>query len=336
MDYDKIIDQKIIDQKATTLKRLNNIHNLASQDALSFNKVETFTTSSRIQILNLPEYRLLRKGTTVIGGEASSGKTTLALQIAIDILLHNDPFQLLFFTLDESLERAKRKILSLLLANQNLLPVDEKGKRYNVAFQPINDELATILSQPKQQELLKRMHICNDEYFLHPHNEGFINAIAHIHAPKLIVIIDYLQLLPKSSSHNNLRENFNATLAYLKHQVNVLNAHDANEVLLLLISQVSRAHHQTHFAFRETSEIENIADSALVLEYIPEPKSQSTNRSREKIIVPTRTLKLIKNKDGARAVFKAYMACDIPFFNQIDTIHQRHNEQSTIFRVNNY
>ncbi|NIZ19960.1 DnaB-like helicase C-terminal domain-containing protein [Entomospira culicis] len=325
--------QLIINQTATTLDRLSHIQNLAGESALHFPAVKTFSTSRRFSFLNAPEYKILRKGTTVIGGEASSGKTTLALQLAIDMMLQSPDLSLLFYTLDESIERAKRKILSLLLANQDLLPKDKHGKRYNIAFDPLTQELQDILKEPSQQAILKRIHLSNDAYFLDPTHNGFHQAIAHVGAYRTIIIVDYLQLLPKANHIHNLRENFNASLAYLKDQINKLNANPQNEMLLLLLSQVTRGASQSTFNFRETSEIENIADSAIVLEYDSQPKSQPTGRGKEKVIALSRTLRLIKNKDGAKATFQAIMASDIPFFSHIDIANQRYTDSSSTFKV---
>ncbi|NIZ47658.1 DnaB-like helicase C-terminal domain-containing protein (plasmid) [Entomospira nematocerorum] len=329
-----VTDDHIIEQKKVTIDRLQQITHLGDHEALLFEEIKPFTISKRLEFLNLPEYRLLRPGTTIIGGEASSGKTTLSLQIAVDILLHNPKAQLLFFSLDESHTRAKRKLISLVLAMQNLLPSDKKNRRFNLAYEPLSSDLQDILASPEQQAILKRIHISDDAYFLDPINDAFINAVAHVSSQEVIIIIDYLQLLPKSGLYNsNLRENFNASLAYLKQQVNRLNNHMQARVLLLLLSQVSRSNSGSTFAFRETSEIENIADSALVLEYASQPKSQSTGRGKEKIISQARTLRLVKNKDGAKATFQAIMSPDIPFFHEIYLTNQRFTHETSIFRV---
>jgi DnaB-like helicase C terminal domain len=325
--------QLIMQRSQKNIEALDRINHLAWESTLSFPLVNTFSTSRRFALFNAPEYRLLRKGTMVIGGEASSGKTTLALQMAIDMLLQSPDVCLLFFTLDESLERAKRKVLSLLFANQDLLPKDKNGKRYNLAFDTLTFELQNILLEPNQQALLRRIHLCDSSYFLDPVHQGFHNAIAHVGAYRTIVLIDYLQLLPKSDHTHNLRENFNATLAFLKNQINTLNANPKNQMMLILLSQVSRATQQNTFNFRESSEIENIADSALILEYDSSPKSHATGRGKEKVLSLARNLRLIKNKDGAKATFAASMSSDIPFFHHIDIINQRYTDSSSSFKV---
>jgi replicative DNA helicase len=326
-------EQATVDRVGESIDRLAHIHNLAKSDTLQFSVVETYKTSKRLDVLNLPEYRLLRKGTTIIGGEASSGKTTLALQLAIDILLHNPHASLLFFSLDESLERAKRKAISLLLANQNLLQKDKQGRRYNLAHQPLDDLSQRLLSEPRQVELLQRIHICDDPYFLQPEHDALVHAMAHVASSQLILIVDYLQLLPKASYNSPLRENFNAQLAFLKQEVNRINNQNDRQIMLLLLSQVGRNAGGGNFNFRETSEIENMADVALVLEYASDAKSTPTGRGKEKVITAARNLRLVKNKDGAKTTFVARMASDIPFFEQVDLQQQRPSADTTVFRV---
>lgn len=323
---------KEIAKTTETLHRLADLQPINILSEADLPELKPYACSARFAALNHPEFRVLRKGITVIGGEASSGKTTLALQMALDVLLHNEDTALLFFSLDESKERAKRKILSLLLALQERLPLAKRATRYDLSYQPLTPEILAILKEEEQANLLSRIIISDDPYFLEKEHDAFINSVIHMKKRKVMVIVDYLQLLPKANYNGNLRENFNAILAFLKQQVNYVNSQMHHEVWLLLLSQVSRSNQSGLYSFRETSEIENIADSAFLLDQ-SDNNTENVIKNKNKILSLHRNLKLIKNKDGARAIFQISMANDIPFFSHVQLLHQRVLSSNSVFRV---
>ncbi|WP_047115138.1 DnaB-like helicase C-terminal domain-containing protein, partial [Brachyspira hyodysenteriae] len=101
--------------------------------------------------------------------------------------------------------------------------------------------------------------------------------------PRLIVVIDYLQIIDHDST--TLREGLNKICSYLKDIQKQLNC------MMILLSQFNRSREtniNTLIRYRETSEIENISDLCINLESVSNQADYNTK------------LYIVKNKAGEK------------------------------------
>ena len=213
-----------------------------------------------------------------IGAETSVGKTSFASQLSLELLENNDDTILAFYSLDDSkIFLIKKMIMQLLHKNIN-------KKNYNNFEKLINkykdSSLKLLLSG--RIAIFDKLNIYNLYSQLLKLKKNAENEL-NIKNPKIIVVIDYLQIIDYDS--NNLREGLNKTCSYLKDIQKQLNC------MMILLSQFNRSKENninTLIRYRETSEIENISDLCINLESISNQSSYNTK------------LYIVKNKAGER------------------------------------
>lgn len=202
----------------------------------------------------------LRDSLITIGAESSVGKTSFASQLALEILENNDDTILAFYSLDDSKTFLTKKIIQQLLNkntkktyknNEDIIKLIKKYK---------NDYLKILLS--KRIAIFETINIYNIYNQLIQFKKNAQNNL-NIKEPRIIVIIDYLQIIEHDSS--NSREGLNKVCSYLKEIQKKLNC------MMILLSQFNRSKEtniNTLIRYRETSEIENISDLCINLESI--------------------------------------------------------------------
>ena len=143
------------------------------------------------KVLNQDDYCLIRDGFITIGGEASTGKTSFVTGLIIDLLKGDENMCFLFYTLDDSKELTFTRMLSQ-LSNKNLFKADTKQHKeaHKAILQRI--VLSEDVSNIKQDTTtVKKITGCS----------------------KLIIAIDYLQIVPMPASYTkDTRHFFNDTL----------------------------------------------------------------------------------------------------------------------------
>ena len=219
----------------------------------------------------------LRDSLITIGAESSVGKTSLASQLALEILENNNDTILVFYSLDDSRIFLIKKMIMQLLSkntkkqyyNDDIVKLIKKHK---------NDYLKLLLSG--RIAIFERLNIYNlYNQLLKLRKNAQINL--NIEEPRLIVIIDYLQIIDHENT--NLREGLNKICSYLKDIQKKLNC------MMILLSQFNRSKEtniNTLIRYRETSEIENISDLCINLESVQNEDSYNTK------------LYIVKNKAG--------------------------------------
>jgi len=229
---------------------------LAEETIIDVND-KPYKTSDTFEALN--DIGLIRDGLIVIGGEASAGKTSFLTALGLDILTHNQNAGLLVYTLDDSKQLTARRILTQ-ASKENLFTgkVDEW--------------------QNTHRDLLGRI-VLRDHIDLASLDLEARAAQALIDCERLLIMIDYLQILPLPDG--DARQGHNMNLKRLKSQQARLDCP------IFLASQLNRDD-KAKWRFRETSEIENQADVALVIDT---PEDDDSNE---------RTIRILKNKLGAR------------------------------------
>ena len=260
------IEEHIIDD--------NSIENLITlvKTAKNYNLENT-------SFINLGPF--IREGLITIGAESSVGKTAFATQLSIDILENNNDTILAFYSLDDSKMFIIKKIISYLLNKHN-----------NIDYQCTDNELIENIKSNKYKTLnilmnnriavFEKLSIYNlYEEILKLKDNAYKKL--NIKNPRLIIVIDYLQIIEHDS--HNLREGLNKICSYLKDIQKKLNC------IILLLSQFNRSKDSevnTLIRYRETSEIENVSDVCINLENIKNEIKYNTK------------LHIVKNKAGEK------------------------------------
>ncbi|TXJ42188.1 replicative DNA helicase [Brachyspira pilosicoli] len=215
----------------------------------------------------------LKNSLITIGAESSAGKTSFASQLALEILKNNDDSILTFYSLDDSKIFLIKKMILQLINNNNesdFIKLVNKNK----------NDLNVLLSG--RIAIFEKLNIYNIYSELLKIKKNAIDKLK-IKEPRIIVIIDYLQIIDHDSK--NLREGLNKICSYLKYIQKEFNC------MMILLSQFNRskeANINTLIRYRETSEIENISDLCINLESIENQDNYNTK------------LYIVKNKSGEK------------------------------------
>ena len=213
----------------------------------------------------ITDLNIIRPGFITIGGEPSSGKSSLVTQLIKDILLKNQDYCALIISIDDSIWTTAKRILSQatftdwINENHSLLETDKTSLNNLFSRIAISEE-RTIYDIATQITNLKKI----------------------TGRQKIIVSIDYLQLVDIES--NDIRTGLNDFTRELKEMQK-----NTPDMIVFCLSQFSRqGKEKLYYKYRETSEIENLSDVCIDIE-----KQEEENK---------RLIKIIKNKFGILAL----------------------------------
>ncbi len=300
---------KLISDKAIEVS-MNNTPPLKSRilESLFTNEQELeessiYNTSERLKIFQ--NSSLIRDGFITMAGFSSSGKTSFAIQIGLDILMHNINTVLVIYSLDDSKAFLKKKMYKQML-NEN--------SSIDISFiNPIENNILNYESY-LDKTLINRIHILENMNLFKDVNAIDIyrdlKAIENYHSGienlKLVVIVDYIQILEHDSIH--VREGLNRACKELK------NIQKSFNCMLIALSQLSNEGN-----YRETSEIRNISDVIIKQhsekEYVEKvlKKNYSDNNSNNSMNF---VFTIEKNKAGIKGMtYKATINSNFIFEN---------------------
>lgn len=215
-----------------------------------------------------------------IGAESSVGKTSFASQLALEILENNDDTILVFYSLDDSKTFLTKKMILQLFNKNNKVFFNNDDDFIKSVKKYKNTVLKLLLSQ--RIAIFEKLNIYSMYSQLLELKNNAIHKL-NIKKPKIIVVIDYLQIIEHDSI--NLREGLNKVCSYLKNIQKEFNC------MMVLLSQFNRSKEMninTLVRYRETSEIENISDLCINLESILDQDFYNTK------------LYIVKNKSGEK------------------------------------
>lgn len=216
----------------------------------SYQPLETYKVSNPI-LQELNEFYVFRKGLFVIGGLTHSGKTYLLLNVLIDLLKNND-VKILYIALDDSINHILRRLTAILLdKNIKTLTLEDIRKLEDFSF-------------------LKNLFFTNQ----------FENIIDYIEYD--IIAIDYFQNISsqKNIPVEDIRNYLNKKLFEIKQFVNI------QQKTVFLISQLNRQaqgkkkenNFSENYYYRETSELENVADVAIDIQVKDKTQVPTVNK----------------------------------------------------------
>lgn len=199
------------------------------------------------------DLKLFSDNFTVIGGDSSGGKTSIACQIALDLLQHNPNLHLLLYSLDDGLNFILPKLIKQLLndsaVSNDLLELSA------VDYVSIYNYIQCL-----DAEVQNRIHIHTDLTFIADKNDPSKNDdniglnlkelknLGH----DVIVVIDYVQIIEVVNRDKEYRHALNDICKYLK------SLQQVAECYMIVLSQLGYEGN-----LRESSEIKNIADVIL-------------------------------------------------------------------------
>ena len=241
--------------------------------------------------LNEDEIWAIRKGFLVVGGETSHGKTSFASFLCSCILERDPTAGVLFYSLDDAVNFSAKRILSQ-LRRENMI---KKGKQEEMVF----------LSE-EEKKISKRILLFNSFSFERIEND-FLELEKNFQESPLknpIIVIDYLQLV-KLGEGESRREELNRVVSLLK------DLQKEKNLLIICLSQYSRGKKYEGYRYRETSEIENVADVCIDLERPDEEKAKKYGLTWDENLT---LVKISKNKIGRKnLIFHSRIQKDFTF-----------------------
>ena len=210
----------------------------------------------------------------IIGGQASSGKTLLSIQFALELA---QKYRVGYFSLETHL----KKLTDRVIANLARVPLNKiKDRDLSAADWAAVAEASRRLSE-MQLDLI--------------HASGM--SVRDIQAMALnkryqVIVVDYLQIVREPS--------IKAIDRVTNISMGLHTLAQSNGITVIALSQLSRPEKEkgkplppTMSSFRESGQIEQDADVAILL-WLSDPNDNKSNRM----------LKVAKNKEGERARFE--------------------------------
>jgi len=257
-----------------------------------------------LAVLNDTRYNAIRDGLIVLGGEAGMGKTSFMTQIIIELLRHHTDMAGLIITLDDSFKRLDRRIVSQVHKKNLLLGEIDERLFDDSVISRISTWDSMLVSQLK----------------------GWAGAVKRKHnAQKIVIGIDYLHIIREERSQPTQREYFNDVVSQLKDIQKALSP----GCVMLLLSQFNRQVESMTRRYRETSEIENVAEVCIditgkyVREIIPGLEADKKKRYKPAYSDPTRYIEITKNKAGDKATWKALFNTATLLFERLENTEDR-------------
>ncbi len=273
----------------------------------SLEESSIYQTSERLNVFQKDS--LFRDGFITLAGFSSSGKTSFAMQIGLDILRHNPNTALVVYSLDDSKAFLKKKIYKQLL-NEN--------QAINISYiNPIQNDILKYSgyldkSVTNRIHILESMNLFSDIGTLDIYRDlkGIQNYHKTIDDLKIVVIVDYIQILEHDSQ--NVREGLNRACKELK------NIQKSFNCMLIALSQLSNEGN-----YRETSEIRNISDVIIKQysekEYVEKVLRRNFDDAQTSASALNFVFSLEKNKAGSKgALYKANINSNFIFDNFVD------------------
>lgn len=216
------------------------IKEIETLNEIEFKEITTFNVENAV-LSELNKYYIFRAGLMTIGGKTHSGKTSLLLNITLDILMNNPEKNVCYIALDDSFTFIAKKIVSMI-----------KGKDMRNITKNDWEEVVK-----EKKDVFKRFFITNrfDLDKLHKYD---------------IIVLDYFQNI-ETPFNADIRNYLNKVLSEIKEFTKTGNK------LFIIVSQINRERkkEKTEFYYRETSELENVSDVCLDIENVYQDKEKT-------------------------------------------------------------
>ncbi len=256
-----------------------------------------------------------------IGGNSSSGKTSLVTQMIKDLMIANDNAICLFYSLDDGAYFGMRKVIQHFTEYYNKMIFDNK-KAIPKYTEPITEKYIKDFDNLKNididiDKILKRIVMLGSFNDLKSDIDliklRFQDDIKEKTGknPLIIIALDYLQILSNDTSRTD-KSFYSDLVKYLK-DIQQAETKEKNGCIFFMLSQINRNSSKSNNAdlnsFRETSEIENLSDIAITIDYKEKPNQKKSSNNKTEFITdykePNRDIKIVKNKIGLKKDYNA-------------------------------
>lgn len=252
----------------------------------------------------------LTPGLIVLGASPSTGKTTFAKQIADKVVEKHGDAACLFVSLEQSKEELRVKTLSRLSGVENrdiqrgrldpqsegwkkIIEAKEEFKAWAGRMQVLEGDRLTTVDRIRLAALQLRQKT---------------------QAARLLIMVDYLQIVPTEESYHDIRQKVNFVTSELRRIGRDLDAP------VLAIASVNRASYGNKGgamdAYKESGDIEFSADVALVMTEDKDSKGDQnylgSMRNWKKI-----NLDVVKNRNGERARIELRFFPEVSVFTEV-------------------
>jgi len=272
-------------------------------------RVRTYSVGLVFLLLNRADIQITRDALIVSAGEKSSGKTSFVTHYVFEIMKHNPDFCCIFYSLDDPDIISSKRFISQGIG-KNILDDTEFD---TTDIDNILKRIIITESDPPSAEIIidkKKISI----------SEQLIEIAERVKkstgTTRIIIIIDYLQYVKPSGDRTDLNE---VVKQYKTAQKKLASN---GGCIFFLLSQMNRDRDSEN-RFRESSEIENVAD--IILNIRPnfvETVNPQTGKKRYVIdkTNPQRFISIDKNKikPGQQGEFHTCINSDFSFQPLID------------------
>lgn len=243
----------------------------------------------------------LMPGLFIVGAAPSTGKTTLLKQMGDQVVASNQDAACLFISLEQSKEELRIKTLSRLSGVENR---DIMRERLNPG-DPDNAWAKVKTAKASFAKYADRMVILEGDRNTTPDKIRLaaIQLRQKTQAARLLIIVDYLQIVPVEGRFTDTRQKVDFVVSELRRVARDLQA------VLLVASAVGRASYDgakgSIEAFKESGGIEFGADVGAVL--IEDKQKESSDRTgKDRFLWTSRDYKkiffdIVKNRNGERS-----------------------------------
>ncbi len=257
------------------------------------------------RIKDIDKITFFRDAFITIGGNSSSGKTSLVTQMIKDLMIANSNAVCLFYSLDDGAYFGMRK------AFQHFTDFYHKTKndnQTNFELPNYTEAISENYLDHFNTDLMDAMEriIILDKYD-HNHIRTDIEDIKRTFKNKkkynektkkeelvIIIALDYLQILSNKTSIDN--KNFYSDIMDELKSIQQAETKD-NGCIFFMLSQLNRTGSKSGDVglndFRETSDIENLSDLAITIDYSKTDKKLDYTKT-------DRVVKIVKNKLGGK------------------------------------
>ena len=252
----------------------------------------------------------LTPGLYILGAMPSTGKTTFAKQIADQLVERCPDAACLFVSLEQSKEELRIKTLSRLSGVENR---DLQRGRLDVqsaAWGKVVEAKDSFACFAGRMQVLEGDRLTTVDRI----RLAGLQLRQKTQAGRLLIVVDYLQILPSDKDFGDIRQKVNFVTSELRRIGRDLDAP------VLAIASVNRASYNSKRgemdAFKESGDVEFSADVAMILVDDPDKKKDSANylgvmRSNRRVF-----LDVVKNRNGERSRVELDFYPEVSYFRE--------------------
>lgn len=253
----------------------------------------------------------LMPGLVVLGAAPSTGKTTFAKQLADQVVEANPDAACLFVSLEQSREELRVKTLSRLSGVENRDILRGRLDRASIGWKAVKDA-----AQGYHRAVAGRFFILEGDKATTPDRIRLaaLQVKRATQAARLLVVVDYLQIVPTEEQHRDPRNRVDAVVSDLRRLARDL------EAAVVAVSAVGRTSYERPgmAAFKESGGVEYGADlGAGMWRAKDAPKGETTFKGMTGRQWKRVGLDVVKNRNGEKA------RIEFDFFPQVSAFVEK-------------